>query len=183
MSEARPLGHADQAERATGAFRLRFKADAVIRDGKAKVAILHCQFDSRRGSAAVLNDVVQRLLRDSVETKRCVLRHRSRHGAIGKLYSYLVSSRELLAESAHRCDKAELLQFGRMELVRKPVNFRRQSLHLGREFLHPRADLPALPRRTLAEHLQLNRKQGEALTQIIVQFAGESRLLLFLGLD
>ncbi len=45
MSEARPLGHADQAERAIDAFRLRFKADAVIRDRKAKFAILHCQFD------------------------------------------------------------------------------------------------------------------------------------------
>ncbi len=70
-----------------------------------------------------------------------------------------------------------------MQFVRKPVNFRRQSLHLGREFLHSRANLPALPRGTLAEHFQLNRKQGEALTQIIVQFAGEPRLLLFLSVD
>ena len=70
-----------------------------------------------------------------------------------------------------------------MQLVRKPVNFRRQSLYLRREFLHPSADLPALRRRALAKHFQLDGKQREALAQVIVQFAGEPRLLLFLSMD
>ncbi len=91
--------------------------------------------------------------------------------------------RELLAESAHRCHQAELLQFRRMQLVRKSVNFGRQSLHLRREFLHPRADLPALRGRVLAKHFQLDGKQGQALAQVIVQFAGEPRLLFFLSVD
>ena len=91
--------------------------------------------------------------------------------------------REFLAESAHRRHEAELLEFRWMQLVRKPVNLRGQSLHLRREFLHPPADLPTLRRRALAKHLQLDGKQREALAQVIVQFAGEPRLLFFLRVD
>ncbi len=93
----------------------------------------------------MLDHVVQRLLRDAVETKRRGVRHRSRHGAISKLDRHLVRHGEFLAKSLHRRHKTELLQFGRMQFMRKPVNFGRQSLHLRGEFLHPFANLSALP--------------------------------------
>ena len=79
MNETRPLGHADQAERAVDAYRLRVKADAVICDDETKLAVIPCQFDSCDRPAAVLDDVVQGFLRNTVKTNRRILRHRSRH--------------------------------------------------------------------------------------------------------
>ena len=48
MHAARALAHADEAELAIGAHRLRIEPDAVIGYGEAKLAALHCQFDSCR---------------------------------------------------------------------------------------------------------------------------------------
>ena len=61
----------------------------------------------------------------AVETKRRGLRHRSRHGAIGKLDRHLVRHGEFVAKSVHRRHETELLQFRRMQFVRQPVNFGR----------------------------------------------------------
>ena len=42
MHEPRSLAHADEAERAIGAHRLRIETDPIIGNGKPKLAALHC---------------------------------------------------------------------------------------------------------------------------------------------
>ena len=68
-NETRSLSHADQTERAIDAYRLRVKADAVIRNDETKLAAIQGQFDACARPAAALDYVVQRLLRNTVETK------------------------------------------------------------------------------------------------------------------
>jgi hypothetical protein len=64
--------------------------------------------------------------------------------------------RELPAESAQRRHETELLQFRRMQFVRKAVNVGGQTLNPRREFPLLPANLPTLRVRALAKHLQLN---------------------------
>lgn len=119
--EADALAHANQAESAALAVA-RQETHALIGNLQRQPVVLARDPHQRALRAAVFDDVVQRFLRDSVQTERCVGAHANRHVAVRELHRDVMLERRITAERFERRHQADCAELGRVELVRQPVD-------------------------------------------------------------
>lgn len=128
----------------------------------------------RRGRLRVLDDVLERLLDDTVHAES-----NRRWKAVGnvvmrELNRQIVCGSEIPAEAPQRGDETELLEFCGVQLVRDPMHFRRNALGLAGEVAHTSGEFGRAGR-VLCEPVELHAHQSNGLTEVIVQFPRNPR--------
>jgi len=121
--DARTLGHADEPETCAPLHAVRgVEAPTIIRDHDLGLVTYLEQPHISATGAGVCNDVPKGFLRDSVGAKRSVRRDGSEISLRRARHRQTVCTPEFAAVRRQALDETQMLQHGRMEIVRKLAN-------------------------------------------------------------
>ena len=182
IHELQSFAHADEAKPSTCRLGCG-QVESLSRVCNHEMNIVPCspQDHVEMFDVAVFRRIVERLLENSEEAQRNVRGHMVWHIMSGKINVNALLLGELVAKGAHRRGDAQRFEFGGMQLVR-------QRLNIGRDLHGLRLQLNRLPSVTQTgrgdrEFRQVDRQQGETLTDIVMKFSGNSGAFLLLRVN
>src|SRR5215470_6702874 len=166
-----PLTHADQPEPFLALDQRGVESGAVIDDSQGHR--IGASPEVHRGvvGAAVLDDIAQPFLHEALEAHGRVRGNGCQHSVRSEFDFQAVGLGQLPAEAADRRDEPQLLQLGRVQLVRQVVHGRGQLSGSSHQLLQAAAELICRCRRVLAEELHFHGQERQALVQIVVELA------------
>src|SRR5262245_10777084 len=138
LEHADPFAHAGEPK-ARVIASVRIEADTGVRDAEMHLVSLMSKVDGCISRLTMFGDVVQRFLRDSVETQRHHRIDAGRQVRRTELDIDLAMLRHLCAEQADRLDQPQRLQARWMQLVREIRELDRDFADLGRDSFQSRA--------------------------------------------